>query len=197
MYRISKWLVDKMNVYDFDNTIYRGDSTADFYIFCLKRHKKILLLLPSLLKGTLKFYVFKKGSKTEMKQNMYKFLKYTDCENDVGDFWNQKQKNIKQFYIAQQKADDLIISASPYFLLRPICERLGIKNLIASDVNPETGEYTGENCHGEEKVRLFRERCSEEIDDFYSDSQSDLPLARIAKQAFLVKGDTIENWRIK
>ena len=30
-----------MNVYDFDKTIYYGDSTADFYLFCLKRHKKI------------------------------------------------------------------------------------------------------------------------------------------------------------
>ena len=36
-----------MNVYDFDKTIYDGDSTADFYIFSLKRHKKILLLAPS------------------------------------------------------------------------------------------------------------------------------------------------------
>lgn len=37
-----------MNVYDFDKTIYYGDSTADFYLFCLKRHKKILTLAPSL-----------------------------------------------------------------------------------------------------------------------------------------------------
>ena len=32
---------DKMNVYDFDKTIYDGDSTADFYLFSLKRHKGI------------------------------------------------------------------------------------------------------------------------------------------------------------
>ena len=47
-----------MNVYDFDKTIYDGDSTADFYIFSLKRHKKILLLAPSLIGAFLKFYVF-------------------------------------------------------------------------------------------------------------------------------------------
>ena len=29
-----------MNVYDFDKTIYDGDSTADFYLFSLRRHKK-------------------------------------------------------------------------------------------------------------------------------------------------------------
>ena len=48
-----------MNVYDFDKTIYYGDSTADFYLFCLKRHKKILTLAPSILGAFLKFYVFK------------------------------------------------------------------------------------------------------------------------------------------
>ena len=35
-----------MNVFDFDETIYRGDSTRDFVIFCMKRHKKALLYLP-------------------------------------------------------------------------------------------------------------------------------------------------------
>ncbi len=61
-----------MNVYDFDKTIYDGDSTADFYLFSLKRHKIILLLAPSLLGAFLKFYLFKKGSKTDFKQVMYR-----------------------------------------------------------------------------------------------------------------------------
>ena len=67
-----------MNVYDFDKTIYYGDSTADFYLFCLKRHKKILTLAPSLLGAFLKFYVFKKGTKTDFKEKMYRFLKTAD-----------------------------------------------------------------------------------------------------------------------
>ena len=28
----------RLNVFDFDNTIYDGDSSIDFYIFCLKRN---------------------------------------------------------------------------------------------------------------------------------------------------------------
>ena len=35
-----------MNVYDFDGTIYDGDSTLDFWYFCLKKHPQILLYLP-------------------------------------------------------------------------------------------------------------------------------------------------------
>ncbi len=35
-------------MYDFDKTIYDGDSTADFYLYALGKHKKNLLLAPSL-----------------------------------------------------------------------------------------------------------------------------------------------------
>ena len=184
-----------MNAYDFDKTIYDGDSTADFYLFCLKRHKKNLLLAPSLLGAALRYYVGKKGSKTEFKEVMYRFLRRCDVERDVADFWQGHRAKIKRFYLAQQQQDDVIISASPAFLLQPICRQLGIRRLIASEVSPETGLYYGVNCHGEEKVRRFREQFGDAvIDRFYSDSHSDDPLARIARQAYLVKGETLSPW---
>ena len=37
---------NEVNIYDFDGTIYDGDSSIDFYLFCLKRNFKILLCLP-------------------------------------------------------------------------------------------------------------------------------------------------------
>ena len=37
-----------MNVYDFDNTILRGDSTKRFYAFCLRRHPRMILRWPGL-----------------------------------------------------------------------------------------------------------------------------------------------------
>ena len=184
-----------MNVYDFDKTIYDGDSTADFYIFSLKRHKKILLLAPSLLCAFVKFYVFKIGTKTQFKEKMYRFLKYCDTDKDVSDFWEKNISKIKPFYINQQKPDDVIISASPRFLLAPVCKSLGIKHLMASEVDKSTGRYSGVNCHGEEKVRRYREVFKDAvIDEFYSDSYSDTPLAKISKKAFIVKGDKILDW---
>ena len=166
-----------MNAYDFDKTVYYGDSTADFYLFCLKRHKKIITLAPSLFGAFLKFYVFKKGTKTEFKEKMYRFLAFCDTEKE------------------QKKDDDVIISASPEFLLKPVCERLKIKNLIASKVNMQSGKYTGVNCHGKEKVKRFYEAFPNgKIDSFYSDSYSDSPLAEIADKAFMVDGDKIESW---
>lgn len=31
------------NIYDFDKTIYDGDSTVDFFLFCLKREPILIL----------------------------------------------------------------------------------------------------------------------------------------------------------
>ena len=184
-----------MNCYDFDKTIYDGDSTRDFYLFCLKRHKGIVKTFPSLIKAFTKFYICKKGEKTEFKEKMYRFLHYVDVENDITDFWKSHKKNIKDWYYKQQKADDVIISASPEFLLKPICKELGIKYLMASKVDKNTGLYDGINCHGKEKVRRFyRMFPNGEIEKFYSDSYSDSPLADISKKAFLVKGNELKNW---
>ena len=184
-----------MNVYDFDKTIYDGDSTADFYLFSLHRHKKILLLAPSLIGAFVKYYVFRRGTKTDFKQVMYRFLQYVDMNKDLPDFWDTHVGNIKDFYKKQQKKDDVIISASPEFLLAPICQRLGIQYLMASRVDPKTGVYDGINCHGEEKVRRFFEVFSDGmIDEFYSDSHSDDPLAVIAKRAYIVKKESLTDW---
>lgn len=187
----------KMNVYDFDKTIYDGDSTMDFYIFCLKKHRKMIWLIPSLAKAYIKFYIFRKGNKTEMKEVMYRFISLIDTENEVKEFWNTHNKKIKKWYYDTHKGDDIIISASPVFLLEPICRELKIKHLIASDVSPVDGKYSGINCHGKEKVRLFKEKYNGEIDDFYSDHYCDTPLAEISKQAYMVKKNKITPWKFK
>ena len=187
-----------VNVYDFDNTIYKGDSTTDFFLYSLRKHPKILKLLPAVLLGFIKFYIFKKGTKTQFKQNIMYFVKYINYEKDIADFWSKKKKNIKPFYKGQQKADDVIISASPYFVIEPMCKELGIRHIICSPVDKDSGEYYGENCHGKEKVVKFYEEFPDgTIDEFYSDSYSDTPLAEIANNAFMIKGYKISPWKFK
>lgn len=185
-----------MNAYDFDNTVFYGDSTARFYRFALKRHPKIIGKAPSLLCAFVRFYIAKKGSKTEFKQTMYRFLIcIPDIDSEVAAFWEKNLARIKPFYLKQKRGDDVIISASPAFLLSPVCRELGVDCLIASEVDKHTGVYNGENCHGQEKVRRFYERCGKvQPDAFYSDSHSDDPMARTAKTAYMVKKDTITPW---
>lgn len=188
-----------MNAYDFDKTIYDGDSTADFYLYCLKKHKSIIMLAPSLFTAFFKFYILKKGTKTEFKEIMYRFLTKCDIQTDVKEFWDKNINKIKPFYFKQQKTDDIIISASPEFLLCDVCKRLKIEYLIASNVDSKSGKYSGINCHGKEKVRRLHEKFGKNvcIEKFYSDSYSDEPMAKIADKAFLVKKDKIEEWNFK
>lgn len=186
---------EKVNIYDFDDTIYRGDSTADFYKFCLSKYPRIALLLP--YQGLcFLLFLMRIMDKTKFKEKFYGFLTWiSDIDATIDEFWSIKKGNIKDFYNRNKRENDIIISASPEFLLEPICKELGIRYLLASKVNRKTGKYTGENCYGEEKLRRFREAFGElEVDEFYSDSRSDAPLAGLAKKAFLVKGDILEKW---
>lgn len=184
-----------MNVYDFDKTIYNGDSTLDFYFFCIKKKPLILKKLPKQLYSAIK-YKMKIITKTEFKENFYSFLQVLDNVDDLlEEFWNMNKSKIKDFYLKQKSKNDVIISASPNFLLDPICKQLDIQYLIASQVDKHTGKYTGINCYGEEKVRRFNELFPNlQIDNFYSDSLSDTPIAKCAKQAFLVKNDELQKW---
>jgi HAD superfamily phosphoserine phosphatase-like hydrolase len=184
-----------MNVYDFDGTIYAGDSTVDFFLFALKCNPSLICYVPRQAWGFL-LYGLKRISKTELKEYFFSFLSGLDAEKLAEDFWNQNQHRIYKWYLDQQQPDDIIISASPKFLLQPICNRLGIHHLIASKVDPETGMFAGENCRGQEKVRrLESEYNVNHIDSFYSDSLSDRPLAGIADKAFLVDKGIVREWK--
>lgn len=183
-----------MNVYDFDNTIFDGDSTYLFVRFCMKRHPRVLLYLPKIALSALRYYALHQGNKTQFKERMYAFLKACDTEHDVEIFWQRNLPRVKDFYREQHRESDLIISASPEFLLKPLEKLLGL-TVIASRVDPHTGKTTGLNCYHEEKVRRFHAQFPDAgIDRFYSDSYSDEPLALLAKEAFIVEGDKIIAW---
>lgn len=186
-----------MNVYDFDKTIYNGDSTAHFYFYCLMHQPRILMWLPY---QAWSFFLYVMGiySKTQFKERFYKFFKsIKNIEETVEKFWDKKISGIKKWYLENSHEDDVIISASPDFLLRPACNRLRIKNLIASKVDFNDGKYTGLNCYGAEKVeRLRNEMPDFEYDYFYSDSMSDAPLAALAKKnSYIVSGEHLIEWK--
>ena len=184
-----------MNAYDFDGTIYKGDSSVDFYLFTLRRHPSVLTLLP---KQAAAFFRFKrrKCDKTAMKQVFFGFVKkIPDIDREVSVFWDKKQKKIYGWYLEQKRADDVIISASPEFLLGEICRRLELAPPIGSPVDKKTGEFCGKNCHDTEKaVRFHASHGQAEIEEFYSDSRSDTPMAELAKRAFFVSKHRPEPW---
>lgn len=184
-----------MNVYDFDKTIYDGDSTLDFYFFSLKKSPMLIRFLPIQIIGFIK-YMFGMYSKLQFKEKFYSFLKgIKDVDSMVELFWNENQDKIKDWYLKSKEESDVIISASPEFLLNTICRRIGIKHLIASEVNKDTGICEGENCYGEEKVLRFKKYFEKgEIKKFYSDSLSDAPISLMASERYIVSGNNILPW---
>ena len=183
-----------MNVYDFDHTIYRGDCTIDFWRYCLEQYPKVWLTIPEACIYALAFMV-RLCSRERFKENFYHFLRYVpDTSAAVDAFWNSNSSRIAGWYLEQQQRDDLVISASPDFLISEICKRLRVY-YISSAVDPITGKLLGPNCRGTEKLRQFRTRYPNGIIElFYSDSQSDVDLARESQRAYLVKGENRKEW---
>lgn len=186
---------EKYILYDFDGTIYDGDSSVDFIIFCFKKNPQIIKLLPKFIIAAYK-YKFKFITKTEMKEVFFSFLKdIKNIDKILKEFWNDHEKNIKEFYKDKNHDKDIIISASPKFLLEPIAKKYKVIDLFGSPINKKTGKYNGENCHGEEKVRLFKEKYKDaEILEMYTDSKHDLPLIKLAKKGYLVVKNEIYDY---
>lgn len=180
------------NLYDFDKTIYNGDSSVDFYLFCLKKDIKLIKFLPRQIKAIF-LYKIRKISKEEMKENFFSYL--TAIENVdilIEKFWTKKLKKIKEWYMKKRHENDIIISASPEFLLIPLIDILAVKSIIGSKVDKKTGKFLSKNCYGIEKVkRLFKKYPNIKIKEAYSDSQSDFEMLKLALEKYQVKGNKI------
>lgn len=184
-----------MNVYDFDQTIYYPDSSYHFFLYCLKKKPAAVLpVVPKSLLFAMRYRRGKIGAKP-LKEQLFSFLtRFDNVDRTVTEFWKLHRDNLQDWYLKQKRDDDLIISASPEFLLEPIARELGV-SLIATRMDPRSGKISGENCHDAAKVDRFFERFPNGIiDAFYSDSLSDAPLAELAGQAYLVNKNQRNPW---
>ena len=90
-----------MNVYDFDNTIYRGESTLDYYFFCVKHHPKLVRFVFIILFELVKYKLCLVSEEELMglcRKYVMSFL--ADCpdsEELSEKFWNKNFGKIKSF----------------------------------------------------------------------------------------------------
>ena len=166
-----------------------------FYRFCLAKYpSSVLKTLPRSAWFGLGHVLGLVDTK-HLKQQLFSFLSaIPNIDGVVEEFWQENQKRIGAWYLSQKKPDDVIISASPEFLLKPICTALGVR-LIATQMDKFSGYITGNNCHDSEKVTRFQAAFPGEVPDaFYSDSLSDAPMAEISASAYLVKKHCLTPW---
>ena len=189
----------KIIVYDFDKTIYSGETSTDFMLFFLKRNPKYIIRLCNVLYS---LFYYKKDLK-KSKEIFFRILNGINIEflkEEINEFWKVKKDKIFSWVydeILENKkvANELIlISATPSIFLEKISKELGFDKLLATEFENTTklfdSKIKGSNCKGEEKVN----RLNEYIDNytilkFYSDSMSDKPLFDLANEKiFINKG---------
>ena len=180
------------NLYDFDKTIYNGDSSIDFFRYSLIKKWSIIKYIPKDIIAIME-YKSKKISKKEMKEIFFSFLKeIDDIDTHIESFWHKYKRKLKKWYLLQKHNHDIIITASPDFLIEPIGQYLKVKDVIATKVNKKTGKFTSNNCYGEEKVKRLNEKYAKiKVNKAYSDSLSDMPMLKLAENRFLVKKNKI------
>lgn len=189
-----------MNIYDFDNTIYDGESIYDFFIEFMKINPSFVRFLPKIIFAFAK-YKLGKVTVQQMLSDYVPLIEKCFCEYDNWEeftqkFWDSHMHKIKSFYSEVRKEDDLILTASPDLTIDEIAKRLGIRNVVCSQIDKETGKIK-RICMRENKIRYLKEDFGDvEIDDFYTDSiKNDGFFAGYAKRVFIVNGNKITRYK--
>ena len=202
-------------VYDFDKTIYGGETGTDFLIFYMKKKPlKVFLFGIGFVKDILLF-LFKKIKLKELKGSYFKFLSdesADEVEKLANEFWEKRASKVYGWVpneiIENKKETDyvIVISASPLFLIDSFVKKLGFTHAFGTIMETEVrnGEkyylpkVVGENCKNVEKVKVINKWAEKEgikykIIKFYSDSIMDKPLFDIAEKKYWIKkGKKIE-----
>ena len=185
-----------MNAYDFDGTIYYPDCAVSFALWCVRRHPSLwFTYVPKLVKSGI-LLKRKKIQRFMFERTFFSFLcQIDDFDEQIEKFWDKHIKNISAWYLEQKRDDDLIISASPSCIIEPIARRLGV-NFVATEYDREVGAFLDNLMFAREKAAYIFDHGFPEIENFYSDSLADTPMALIAEKAHLVthKARKVEDW---
>lgn len=190
----------KLVIYDFDKTIYNGETNIDFTKYVFKNYKKYRF---KIIKSSIISLFFI----TNLKKSKEIFFSYLNNEKideikKIRDkFWESKQDKIYKYFFDEiiknklQSDEIILISASPTFLLEKIAKDLGFNKVIATDfkiTDKFNAKIIGKNCKKEVKVDKLNEYLNNvkyEVISFYSDSISDKPLYDISiNKYFIDKG---------
>lgn len=188
-----------IDVYDFDGTIYDGDSTVDFTLWCLRRHPSLLLALPRFAWVCARLALGRVGLR-EMKNVLFsEMAKRFSLEEEARRFWGspKTRENLGAWFQSTPRDVPIVIaSASPEFELRYAAELLGVETLIGTRCDPATGLLAGPNCKGEEKLRRIEEAVGPyTIRAMYTDSvKSDGPLLRAAQEGYILRRGSVSRY---
>lgn len=190
-------------VFDFDHTLYDGDSGSHLFAWLIRRNPLRLLvallatpilgpmvaLLPTRRRGV-SGYVW---IATFGLHRVRDFNRVIDAYvlGHEADIRRRLLPQALQVFARHRKAGDRVIVATgaPPELARAILGFVAHQDVpvIGSLVGPRLGAVTAKrHCHSEEKMRMLRERGYGRIEVAYSDSTADLPLLKAARSPRVV-----------
>jgi phosphoserine phosphatase len=184
-----------MNLWDFDNTIYDGESILDFSLFCLKKKKSLIRYFPAIF-YTLIMYKMGFMSVDKLMKAASKitsaFIKYQEDFDELAkEFWDKNEKKLKPALVSKLGKNDIITTFSPEFVIKAILPKLNAKEAICSDFDTKTGQLKFANF-GKNKVISFKKKYPNiKIINFYTDSKADAPLMELSENVFWVKRNKV------
>ncbi len=184
-----------LDVYDFDGTIFHGDSTMHFWLYCLRKKPSLIKHLPKQI-GALIMMALKRWDLTRGKGVFFCFMRDMDVEQMARRFWDDPgtKKRLGAWFAPQDSELPIVIaSASPEVMLAPIAAAYGVRHLIGTRVDVATGQLIGKNCKSAEKIeRLKQFDPDAKVRAMYTDDvRADGPLLALAQQKYLVKNGRV------
>jgi len=184
-----------MNVYDFDNTIYNGETGVDIFLSFLKKDPSLLLFVPKAIQIITKYKLGYFSSEEAVSISSGQIVEYLfslpDIHAEIREFWDKHIHKIKPLYFRLRSDDDLILSACPEPVLEEVCKRLRIPRYLGTEVDLEEMRIIS-FCFKEYKVTSFKQHFPDtRIHNFYTDSFNDKPMMEISDNVFLVKGNSV------
>lgn len=155
-----------MRVFDFDGTIYDGESLFDLYLFSAKYNPKVLRYIAPVLRYAIK-YKLGRATFDQMEYGVGKLChgylselaESLEFEELVNAFWDQNMKRIKPWY--EPREDDVILTASFDITVGEACRRLGVQHLVSSTIDGQ---------HVERKLPQLQHQQAQTIPRLYGDN---------------------------
>ena len=180
-----------MKVFDFDNTLYHGESAVDLALYMIRNNRKIILYLPKIFVNLIK-YKLCMVEKKKMVAAINDFLRNAlrdknEIFSAVDGFWEKNRCKLDKAMLKRIEKDDIIITAGPDFLINGIRDLINTDHIISSRIDAEKMKVKYLNF-GENKVKGYKAMYGDRrIDCFYTDSYNDKALMDISDKVYIVK----------
>ncbi|HEL3240133.1 TPA: haloacid dehalogenase-like hydrolase [Stenotrophomonas maltophilia] len=190
-------------VFDFDHTLYDGDSGTHLFASLIKRNplRMLAALLVTPIAGPLvamlltrrtgiSVYVWIGSFGLHRARDFNKVIDSYVLRNEAQMRAKLLPQALEVFAAHRAKGDRVVVATgAPPELARAILAFVAHQDVpvIGTEVGPRLGGVgPTRHCHNEEKMRMLRERGYGNIDIAYSDSTADLPLLLAAKAPVVV-----------